>query len=325
VPDQDGPVNRPVVVLGDVNVDLTLHAPDRSVPRAARTLREPELAGGGTAGNTAAALARLGVPVEFAGAVGDDAFGRWIARDLDALGIGRRGLVVLDRSTAQVIALVEPDGERSLFVWPTDGGALTWLRPGEVDADLIAGAAWLHTTGMCLRDSPVREAILAGMAAARAAGVPVSIDLNLRIELWGLDDDKRTAVEAAVGLADVVLGHGEEELVPLARASSLEEALAALGGDRRTIVARLGADGALARAPDGAFTLAPGFRVEARNAVGAGDAFNGGFVAARVEGRSLDAALRWGNAVAALKVARPGGARDLPYRDEVEALLSAVR
>ena len=156
------------MVLGDVNVDLTLHAPDRSIPRGSRTLREPELAGGGTAGNTAAALARLGIPVEFAGAVGDDAFGRWIAGDLDVLGIGRRGLVVLDRPTAQVIALVEPDGERSLFVWPTDGGALTWLRADDLDTDLIAGATWLHTTGMCLRDAPVRDAILAGMLAPHA-------------------------------------------------------------------------------------------------------------------------------------------------------------
>jgi sugar/nucleoside kinase (ribokinase family) len=218
---------------------------------------------------------------------------------------------------------VEPDGERSLFVWPPDGGALTFLRPEDLDADLIAGAAWLHTTGMCLRDSPARDAILAGMAAARSAGVPVSIDLNLRVELWGLADDKRSAVEAAVELADVVLGQGEEELVPLARAASVQQALAVLGGGRRTVVARLGADGALARTPDGVVTRTPGFTVEARNAVGAGDAFNGGFIAARAEGHPTSEALRWGNAVAALKVARPGGARDLPSRAEVVALLAA--
>lgn len=57
-------MTRPVVVLGDVNVDLTLRVPDRAAPNGARTLREPELTAGGTAGNTAAALARLGVPVE---------------------------------------------------------------------------------------------------------------------------------------------------------------------------------------------------------------------------------------------------------------------
>lgn len=312
---------RPVVVLGDVNVDLLLRVPDASLPRTERTLSEPILTGGGTAGNVAAGLARLGVPVEFAGAVGDDGFGRWITADFAALGVGRRGLVVLDIPTAQVIALVEPDGDRSLVVWPTDGGALTSFRPDQLDRGLIAGASWLHATGMCLREGPVRDATLEGMRLARVAGVPVSIDLNLRIELWGLDPGKQVAVERAIGLADVVLGNGTEELLRVAGAATLEDALAVLADNRRTVIARLGADGAVARDPDGMVHRSPGFAVAARNAVGAGDAFDAGFVAATVEGRSLDEALRWGNAVAALKVARPGGARDLPDRGAVEALL----
>lgn len=323
-------MTRPVVVLGDVNVDLTLRVPDRAAPNGARTLREPELTAGGTAGNTAAALARLGVPVEFAGSIGDDGFGRWLAADFAALGVGRRGLVVLDAPTAQVIALLEPDGERSLVVWPTDGGALTRLRPDDLDAGLIGGAAWLHTTGMCLRASPVSDTVLAAMRMAREAEIPVSLDLNLRIELWGLDAEKRATFEAAMALADVVLGNGEEELVPLAAAGadrgarSIEAALAVLGGSRRTVVARVGANGALARARDGSLVRSAGLPVVARNAVGAGDGFNAGFVAASVEGRPLAEALRWGNAVAALKVSRPGGARYLPSRAEMEALLAAV-
>jgi sugar/nucleoside kinase (ribokinase family) len=318
---------RHVLVLGDVNVDLAIPVPDRSVPRGSRTVAEPRLTGGGTCGNVAAGLARLGVPVEFAGAVGDDGFGRWIAADFDALGVGRRGLVVLDRPTAQVIALLEPDGDRSLVVWPTDGGALTHLEPGHLDRSLIGGAAWLHTSGMGLREGPLRGTVLEGMRLARTAGILVSIDLNLRVELWGLDAGRRAAVEAAIELADVVLGNGEEELAAVAGVAGIEAALEALGtrgGGRRVVVARLGADGAIARDADGAIRRSPGFAVAARNAVGAGDAFDAGFIAASVDGRPLAEALRWGNAVAALKVARPGGARDLPDRAEVEALLAGT-
>jgi fructokinase/2-dehydro-3-deoxygluconokinase len=322
---------RRVVVLGDANVDLTLHVPART-PDGSRLVREPELTGGGTAANTATALARLGVPVEFAGAVGDDAFGRFVARDLEASGVGIRGLVTVDEPTCQVIAMIEPDGERSLVVWPPDGGALVRFRPEDVDARLVIEAAWLHTTGMCLRHAPVRDAVLAAMRAARGAGVRVSIDLNLRIELWGLDAERRAAIEAAIALADVVLGQGDEELLPLAGAGTVgaktaldgavEAAAARLAGGARTVVARLGAGGALACAPGGSITRSPAFPVEAPNPVGAGDAFNGGFVAAMVEGRPLAEALRWGNAVAALRVSRPGGARALPNRAEVEALLA---
>ena len=375
---------RPVLVLGDANVDLTLHVPVRG-PGGRRLVREPSLSGGGTAANTATALARLGVEVEFAGAVGDDGFGRWIAADFAASGIGTRGLRVVDVPTCQVIAMIEPDGERSLVVWPPDGGALVAFGAGDIDPALIDGAAWLHTTGMCLRHAPVRDAVLAAMAAARAAGVPVSIDLNLRVELWGLDAERRAVLGAAIALADVVLAQGFEELVPLVRGVeagddgddgddddgavgaadggdagaddngvgdrgaaddvdagdggvaddgavgvargaadlvAVEAAARVIAGGARTVLARLGAGGALACTADGSVVRSPACPVAAANPVGAGDAFNGGFVAALVEGRGLPEALRWGNAVAALKVARPGGARDLPDRAAVEALLA---
>jgi aminoimidazole riboside kinase len=318
-----------VVVLGDLNVDLTLELPDRSLPAAERLVREPRLTGGGTAGNTASALARLDVPVEFSGSVGDDGFGRWLADDLRAAGVGTRGLVVTrDELTCQVMALVEPDGERYLVVWPLDGGALTRLAPADVDRGLVTGAAWLHTTGMCLRAEPVASSVLAAMRMAHDAGVPVSIDLNLRLELWSLDDSVLAAVAEAVSLADVVLGNGPEELVPLARAlgfevDGVEAAARGLSGGARTVVGRLGAQGALACSATGEAIVIPGFAADLRNPVGAGDAFNGGFIAARVTGLALAEALRWGNAVGALKVSRDGGARDQPSRAEVEALLAA--
>ncbi len=285
-------------------------------------MSEPQISGGGTGGNAAAALAALGTPVEFHGTIGDDGFGRWVTADFERAGVGTRGLIVLPEVyTPQVIALVEPDGERYLVIWPTSGGAHTHMRPEHLDRDLITQASWLHTTGMCLRASPLKETILAGMALARATGVPTSLDLNLRVELWGLDDAVRETVEQAMALADVVFGSGAEELVPLARADSVEDAACILSGGQRTIVARLGADGALAYTADGQMLRAPGFPSAVISTVGAGDAFDGGFITARLEGQSLAEALRWGNATASLKIARPGGARDLPSRAEVEALL----
>jgi fructokinase/2-dehydro-3-deoxygluconokinase len=313
---------RPVVVLADVNVDLSLALPDRSLPVRERKVHEPRLGGGGTGGNTAAALAALGTPVEFHGTIGDDGFGRWVAEDFRRIGVGIRGLITLEGVyTPQVLALVEPDGERYLVIWPTSGGAHTHMRPEFLDRALLTSASWVHTTGMCLRASPLREAVLEGLTLARAAGVPTSLDLNLRIELWGFNDEARATVEAAIAQSDVVFGSGVEELMPVARAESVEAAARVLSAGQRTVVARLGADGALACAPDGTIMGAPGYPTTPVNPIGAGDAFNGGFITALVEGKPLADALRWGNAVGALKVARPGGARDLPGRDEVEALL----
>jgi sugar/nucleoside kinase (ribokinase family) len=325
-----------VVVLGDANVDMVIRLPDRARGAIDLAGSEPRLYGGGSAANVAVGLARLGVAVTFIGSVGDDGFGRWLADDFAREGVDTRGLItVRDAFTPMVMALIEPDGERLVVVWPPERGADLRLRPEDVDPDWMAGAAWLHTTGMCLRASPVREAVLGGMALAREAGATVSLDLNLRVELWGLDGETRETLERAISLSDVVLGSGPEEIVPLAgldrgqdaarRPSPLrgsQDAARAMSAGRRTVVARLGADGALAAAPSGEICHAPAFPTTVVDTLGAGDAFDAGFIAARLAGCDLREALRWGNAVAALKIARPG-ARGTPVWAEVEGVLGS--
>jgi sugar/nucleoside kinase (ribokinase family) len=311
---------QPVVVLGDANVDLVIRLPDRSSGGADLTGSVPQLYGGGSAANVAVALARLGVPAAFVGAVGDDGYGRWVRDDLIREGIDTRGLrLIPDAFTPMVIAMIEASGERLNVVWPPERGADNHLRPEDIDPALIAGAAWLHTTGMCLRASPVREAVLHAMQIARAARVLVSLDLNLRLELWGWADHIRETVERAIALADVVFGSAAEEIAPVAGVTAVETAARTLCADQRIVVARLGAEGALAAAPDGMFR-APAFPGRVVDTLGAGDAFDGGFIAARAAGCDVPEALRWGNAVAALKIGR-SGARGLPSRDEVERLL----
>ena len=100
------------------------------------------------------------------------------------------------------------------------------------------------------------------------------------------------------------------------------EALArALATDGRVAIARLGAQGALAIAGEEVVRV-PAFRVDVVDTLGAGDVFNGGFIAAMIEGYTLEESLRWGNAAAALKITRPG-ARGAPTREELLAFLAA--
>ncbi len=221
--------------------------------------------------------------------------------------------------------MIEASGERNIVVWPPHGGADKRLSPDDLDPAQIEGAAWLHTSGMILRDSPVREAALAAMHTAHAAGVPVSLDLNLRLELWGWRDDIRATLARALPLCDVVFGSATEEIVPLANlpgAPTVAQAAQHLAGDQRVVVARLGAEGALAAGPDGVVQV-PAFPVAVVDTLGAGDAFDGGFIAGRLNGGSIADALRWGSAVAALKIGQPG-ARGLPARADVERLLAGV-
>jgi len=311
-----------IVVLGDLNVDLTIALPGVDASGVVHPKTEPVVTSGGTAGNTASTLGALGAAVSFVGAVGDDAYGSFLVRELNEIGVDTHGITLLHEHTAQVIALIDPNGERLLYVWPSSGGALSNLTVAHLDERQLRNATWLHVSGMCLQWEPIRSTMLAAMQIARSAGVPVSLDLNLRIENWGLAGAKLEAVRAAVELAEYVLGGGVEELMPLAAMPDIHGALTAVSDGRRTVVARLGAAGAEARDASGTAYTAPGNNVKVQSLIGAGDAFNGGFIAALTRGLSLQDALRWGNAAAALKVQGSPRRRGLPNRADVEELLA---
>jgi len=308
-----------VLVIGDANVDIEIRLPSERRPET-HANPEPRMFGGGSAANTAAALTRLGVACRFSGSVGDDSFGRFAVSDLEAAGVDTSTVsVATDAATVAVIAVVQADGDRLIYVWPPNGGAHSALVPSDA-VGAVSGADWLHVSGICLRVSPAREALLDAMVAARAAGIPVSYDLNLRLENWGWDDGFREIVEAAVACSDVVLGAASDEIGALTGVADPLAAAVELAGADRVVVARLGANGAVAGSANGV-VIAPGFEVSMVDSVGAGDAFNAGFIAARLRGSPVVEALRWGNAVAALTITQPG-ARSSPSIDDVGELLA---
>jgi sugar/nucleoside kinase (ribokinase family) len=261
----------------------------------------------------------LGLDCRFVGTVGDDSFGRFAVASLDAAGVDTAWMTTTpDQPTVTVITVKQPDGERLIYVWPPSGGAHAVL---EVDATTaaVSDVEWLHVSGICLRVRPAREALLAAMAQARADGVTVSFDLNLRLENWGWDDGFRDVVMAAVERSDVVLGAAGDEIGALAGSEDPIAAATALAGTKRTVVARLGAAGAIACC-EGSVVAETGFEVAVVDTVGAGDAFNAGFIASRLRAGTMAEALRWGNAVAAISIGQPG-ARLTPSCAEVEVWL----
>ncbi len=308
-----------VLVLGDANVDMVIRLP---AGEAATQQEPPQLYGGGSAANTAVALARLGLPVAFAGAVGEDGYGHWVRQDLQQEGIDTHLLRLAPQAfTLMAMAIIDARGERRLFIWPPTGAAHIFYRTTDLEPDRLSSAAWLHTSGICLRYPPLCDTILEAMRLARQAGVPISLDLNLRIETFGMSAADRERFWQAIRLADVVFGGAEEEIMPLTGTADPDQAARALSahaGGNRTVVARLGSRGALAAA-NGAVCYAPAFPVQVVDTLGAGDAFDGGFIAARLAGCDLAGCLRRGNAVAAIKIGRPG-ARGLPNLEEVQQL-----
>jgi sugar/nucleoside kinase (ribokinase family) len=318
-----------LLAIGDANTDIVIRLPASPGER----VPPPELHGGGTISNTAVGVRRLGVSVRFAGAVGDDGYGRFVADDLAREGVDIDLLVTTRRDfTVSVFAVIQADGERTITVWPPEGGAHSFLEPQHVPDTAVRNAGWVHTSGIALRRSPVRETILHVAEVAHAAGIPVSLDLNLRLEYWGWQHEILETVHRLLPFVSTVFGSLDDEIRPLAealaesstRASSPataeRDAMAALASPGRSVVARKGADGASLRTRSGELTSAPAAPVPVVDSLGAGDAFNAGFIAARLRGLDEAEALHWGLCASAYQVARPG-ARALPTLPDLTTCL----
>ena len=221
---------KPVLCLGDVCPDILLpYGEAKAVMEAAARgeavdapQRGASIQPGGSVGNTAAGMARLGTPVLFAGTAGDDSLGRMLRDDLAREGVDV-SLLRLDPqiATIMILVVVEADGGRVPFALPPSGASHLQLVPEQLPGDLPRRISWAHTTGMNLTEEPAAAATLDFLAACKAAGVPVSLDINSRIESMGnprfLENLRRAA-----DCCTVLLGSGPDELMPLAGADSPE-------------------------------------------------------------------------------------------------------
>ncbi|GAA3910544.1 PfkB family carbohydrate kinase [Streptomyces gulbargensis] len=291
-----------LLVVGDVVTDVVARHRTPLAP-ATDTAAEIRTLPGGAGANAACWAARSGdTEVRLLGRVGTDA-ADWHERALRRAGV--RPVLVHDpeAATATVIALVDASAERTFL---TDSGAALRLSPGDWSAELLEGVARLHLSGYLFFAAPSREVARRALRDARSAGVPVSVDPASAGFLAGLGPDRFLA--RAAGAETLLPNAGEARL--LAGRSSPDTAAATLSRRYPLVVVTLGAGGALI-AEDGAVTA----RVPAPpvppdrlvDSTGAGDAFTGAFLAARLAGATPAEAAEAGCRAGAEAVTRVGG------------------
>ncbi len=279
---------------------------------------------GGADLNVAVGLTRLGVRTTWASVLGDDAHADYL---VDA--IGRLGIIPLVRRASGPTALMFKAGgvtgdpevlqirHQTAFALHADA-----LLTGDVLA--LDSVDHLHLTGITLGISPVvRAASLTLLEAAVAAGVSVSFDPNLRLNLWPDREEMRALVNTVAARATVVMpGLAEGRL--LTGASEPDDiAQFYLRRGVQQVVIKLGAAGARGWAADGETVHSRSFRVAPIDTVGAGDGFAAGYLAAFLSGGSLQERVDQGAAVGALVTTRRGDLAAMPHRQEVDALISS--
>lgn len=310
-----------VVVIGDANVDIIVHYPKfKNQERTQVEYPTPEVSGGGTSSNTAAALAKLDVPTLFVGTIGDDPHGRFVLKDFADLGVDTSGITI-DRqlNTIAVFAFVDEYGERYLWGWPRENQSFKSIRYDDVPIGRIRNATWIHSSGMSMTyDTSARETITRVFEEAHAAGIPTSFDLNSRIDHGVLDPGFEAALYRIIPHVNYLLGSGPDEFAYLG-SGSWEENARQFVSDDCTVIARDGVRGSFAFGKN-VEVSASAYSVRVNDTVGAGDVFNAGLIYALITEHSLEDALQIGNAVAAYAVTGKG-ARSSPTTTELEEFM----
>ncbi|MDZ4768456.1 MAG: sugar kinase [Chloroflexota bacterium] len=311
-----------VVTLGETMIRLS--PPGMARIEAAHSF---EIVIGGSESNTAVGIARLGGQVCWLSRLTDNALGRSITGALAHHGVDTARVTWTDADRVGVYfyePAPAPRGGR--VIYDRAGSALSRMTPADLPIDLFqpGAARLLHLTG-------ITPAVGAGAVAATArdlakrAGWRLSFDVNYRSKLWS-PADALAGCLPYMAMADLVLiGYGDAQtFYGVTGVTTPDAALDRVAQDAPTalVVMTLGADGAIARLPDGSIVAQAAFPSQEVGRLGGGDAFAAGFLYRWLQddaptAASIGEALRWGTACAALKYGMPG---DMPIIDRADVL-----
>jgi 2-dehydro-3-deoxygluconokinase len=303
-----------------VGESMALMSADRPGPLAHASTMSVGI--GGAESNVAIGLARLGVGVVWAGRVGDDALGRLVTREIRAEGVDVRARVDGGAPTGLMVKERRTASSQSVSYYRA-GSAGSRLAADDVPAPLVEGAALVHLTGITPALSPgARDAVRALVATARAAGVPVSFDLNYRSALWS-PVEAGAFYREVLPLVDLVFAGDDEARIAVGDLEEPADLAAALrDAGAGAAVVKLGAAGALALV--GAETVrVPALPIAPVDTVGAGDAFVAGYLADHLAGRPVRGCLGLAVACGAFACLVPGDWEGLPRREELGLLTTA--
>ncbi|MFH1810126.1 MAG: 5-dehydro-2-deoxygluconokinase, partial [Pseudomonadota bacterium] len=323
-----------LVCLGRVAVDIY----GEQLGSALEAMQSFAMYLGGCAGNIAVGCARQDLRVAMLSRVGDEQMGRFVRQTLLAEGVDVSRLQTDPHRLTGLVLLALRDRATFPLVFYRENCADMAVECGDEDKAFIARATALLVTGTHFSQAGVDAVSRQAMAAARAAGTRVVLDIDYRPVLWGLtghcmgesryvSNERVSAhLQSILPGCDLVVGTEEEFRI----AGGSDDVLSALRQVRSQTPALL----VLKSGPKGCVIFAGeipqdldhgqverGLPVEVLNVLGAGDAFLSGFLRGWLRDEDLFTCARYANACGALVVSRHGCAPAMPTRVELDDYL----
>lgn len=302
-----------ILALGEAMVEF-----NQTGPSGSRTYLQGF---GGDTSNAAIAAARQGAAVGYISALGDDLYGRmlrglWTREGVDHSQVHTN----FDGYTA--VYFVNHNERGHQFSFLRRGSAASRMTPAQLPASYIAQARVLHLSGIsaAISDSAC-DTCFAAVQIARAAGVKVSFDTNLRLKLWPLAR-ARAVISELIRQADICLPSFEDvaAISGLDDPERLLDYCLDLGAG--VVALKLGAQGAIVAQGNRRFRVAP-HPCRPVDATGAGDTFGGALLARLVAGDDLEDAARYAAVASALSTEGYGAVDPIPHAAQVRAAMQS--
>jgi 2-dehydro-3-deoxygluconokinase len=275
---------------------------------------------GGDTSNCAIAAARQGAKVAYAGALGDDAAGHSFRKLWAEEGVDDR-FVATHPTAPTGLYFVDHGLQGHVFSYLRAGSAASLYGPRDLPRDLLGKVKVVQASGISQAISATAcDAVFEAFALARAQGVTTAYDTNLRLKLWPLAR-ARAIIHAACTMADIVRPGLDDatQLTGLSDPDAIVDFYLGLGA--KVVALTLGQDGSLVATRERRERFVP-IRVEAVDATGAGDCYDGAFLAEYVRTGDAFAAGAYANVAAALSTQGYGAVAPLPRRADVEARMA---
>lgn len=270
---------------------------------------------GGSAANTIAGCAGLGVNGGFIGRVRDDQLGEVYIHDIRSVGIDFTNPPAQDgMPTARCLIIVTPDGQRSMSTFL---GASTELGVSDLDEAMIAASAITYMEGYLWDKEPAKRAFKRAMDVAKGADRKVALTLS---DAFCVDMHRAEFLQLIDGQVDILFAN-EAEIMSLYETTEFDAAIAAIRGKLETVAITRSEKGAIILTGDETAEVAAEPVDKVVDTTGAGDQFAAGFLAGFSQGRSGAVAGRMG-AIAAAEVISHIGPR--PQADIKQLITDAL-
>lgn len=306
------------LVFGRAGMDIYADPPGSTVETATKF----HACLGGSAGNIAAGIARLGGIASLISAVSDDAVGRFVTNALDSFGIEWNNVARVGGEFRTSLAATETRIENTQNVIYRNNAADFQISTEQVDGIEYSDFGALIVTGTALAMEPSRSAVFASIKLAREAGITVLLDIDFRPYSWTSAELASETYRQATLECDIVIGNDEEfQVLAGTGRDGLKFAAELAESSGIVVIYKMGENGSITyTGREGSFATGI-YPVSALKPMGAGDAFMAAFASSLASDKSLEESVQAGAAAAAIVVSSFGCAPAMPDRKKLEEFM----